>query len=97
MKSLRRAPRSEAQLFDSNRFMLSAMASRLGCLVTDLGILGDDRAAIAGVLETAAASHDLILTSGGVSTGEADFVKASVESVGTIVFWRVAIDRKSVV
>jgi molybdopterin molybdotransferase len=83
--------RGTAQLFDSNRFMLSAMASRLGCLVTDLGILRDDRAAIAEVLQSAALTHDLILTSGGVSTGEADFVKASVESVGTLVFWRVAI------
>ncbi|MEO5758018.1 MAG: gephyrin-like molybdotransferase Glp [Mesorhizobium sp.] len=83
--------RGEAQLFDSNRFMLSAMASRLGCLVTDLGILGDDRAAIAEALKAAASTHDLILTSGGVSTGEADHVKASVESVGTLVFWRVAI------
>ncbi|UDL90470.1 molybdopterin molybdotransferase MoeA [Mesorhizobium sp. PAMC28654] len=85
------AERGASQLFDSNRFMLSAMASRLGCLVTDLGILRDDRAAIAEVLDAAASTHDLILTSGGVSTGEADFVKASVESVGTLVFWRVAV------
>ena len=84
-------PRGQAQLFDSNRFMLSAMASRLGCAVTDLGILGDDQARIAGVLQEAATTHDLILTSGGVSTGEADYVKASVESVGSLVFWRVAI------
>ncbi|MBA3446742.1 MAG: molybdopterin molybdotransferase MoeA, partial [Pseudaminobacter sp.] len=85
------SPRGPAQLFDSNRFMLMAMLTRLDCLVTDLGILGDDRAAIADALRTAASTHDLILTSGGVSTGEADHVKASVESVGTLVFWRVAI------
>ncbi|HEX2020330.1 MAG TPA: gephyrin-like molybdotransferase Glp [Aurantimonas sp.] len=84
-------PRGPAQLFDSNRFMLGAMLRRLGCAVTDLGILPDDRQLIADVLREAAAGHDLILTSGGVSTGEADHVKASVESVGTLVFWRVAI------
>lgn len=83
--------RRAAQLFDSNRFMLRAMLMRLGCAVTDLGILADDRRLIAEVLADAAASHDLILTSGGVSTGEADHVKASVESVGSLVFWRVAI------
>jgi molybdopterin molybdotransferase len=83
--------RGAAQLFDSNRFMLAAMLIRAGCEVGDLGILGDDRDAIAGALKTSAAAYDLILTSGGVSTGEADHVRASVESVGTLVFWRVAI------
>ncbi|MDH6230831.1 molybdopterin molybdotransferase [Mesorhizobium soli] len=85
------AERGPAQLFDSNRFMLRAMLARLGCVVTDLGILRDEGDLIAGVLAEAAAAHDLILTSGGVSTGEADHVKASVESVGSLVFWRVAI------
>jgi molybdopterin molybdotransferase len=84
-------PRYPTQLFDSNRFMLIAMLGRLGCDVTDLGILRDDPDAISGSLLAAAAAHDLILTSGGVSTGEADYVKASVESVGSLVFWRVAI------
>lgn len=83
--------RGPAQLFDSNRFMLHAMLARLGCAVTDLGILRDEGEAIARVLGKAAVTHDLILTSGGVSTGEADHVKASVESVGSLVFWRVAI------
>lgn len=80
-----------AQLFDSNRVMLTAMLVRLGCDVTDLGILADDSGLIADRLSEAASSHDLILTSGGVSTGEADCVKAAVESAGTLVFWRVAI------
>jgi molybdopterin molybdotransferase len=83
--------RKPVQLFDSNRFMLMAMLARLGCEIDDLGILRDDRQAIASVLEGAVASHDLILTSGGVSTGEADYVKAAVESVGKLVFWRMAI------
>jgi molybdopterin molybdotransferase len=85
------APRAEAQLFDSNRFMLMAMLSRLGCEVSDLGIVRDDRAALADGLKKVAASHDLILTTGGVSTGEEDHVKASVESAGTLVLWRMAI------
>jgi molybdopterin molybdotransferase len=84
-------PRGAAQLFDSNRFMLMAMLVRLGCEVSDLGILGDDRAALAGALKSAADAHDLVLTTGGVSTGEEDHVKAAVESVGTLVLWRMAI------
>ncbi|HEV3500022.1 MAG TPA: gephyrin-like molybdotransferase Glp [Bradyrhizobium sp.] len=85
------APREPAQLFDSNRFMLMAMLGRLGCEVSDLGILRDDRASLAQGLKQVAGTHDLILTTGGVSTGEEDHVKAAVESVGTLVLWRMAI------
>jgi molybdopterin molybdotransferase len=85
------APRAPAQLFDSNRFMLMAMLARLGCAVSDLGILRDDRAALAHGLKQVAGRHDLILTTGGVSTGEEDHVKAAVESIGTLVLWRMAI------
>jgi molybdopterin molybdotransferase len=84
----RRAP---PQLFDSNRFMLMAMLTRLGCEVSDLGIVRDDRASLAEALTKVAASHDLILTTGGVSTGEEDHVKAGVESAGKLVLWRMAI------
>jgi molybdopterin molybdotransferase len=84
-------PRADMQLFDSNRFMLMAMLRRLGCEVFDLGILRDDREQLAQALKQAASRHDLILTSGGVSTGEEDHVKASVESVGKLVLWRMAI------
>jgi molybdopterin molybdotransferase len=83
--------RGAAQLFDSNRFMLMAMLARLGCEVSDLGIIRDDRAALGRALQDVAAAHDLILTTGGVSTGEEDHVKASVESVGRLVLWRMAI------
>jgi molybdopterin molybdotransferase len=83
--------RAAAQLFDSNRFMLMAMLKRLGCEVSDLGIVKDDRASLAQGLKQVAGTHDLILTTGGVSTGEEDHVKASVESVGTLVLWRMAI------
>jgi molybdopterin molybdotransferase len=83
--------RAAAQLFDSNRFMLMAMLARLGCEVSDLGIIRDDRASLARALQDVAGSHDLILTTGGVSTGEEDHVKASVESIGRLVLWRMAI------
>lgn len=83
--------REASQLFDSNRFMLMAMLGRLGCEVSDLGILKDDRTSLAHALKDAADAHDLILTTGGVSTGEEDHVKAGVESVGTLVLWRMAI------
>lgn len=83
--------RGATQLFDSNRFMLMAMLRRLGCEIGDLGILRDERVSLAGALKQAAGQHDLILTTGGVSTGEEDHVKASVESVGSLVLWRMAI------
>src|SRR5216683_1728679 len=86
-----RVPRGAAQLFDSNRFMLMAMLVRLGCEVSDLGILGDDRMALASALQNVADAHDLVLTTGGVSTGEEDHVKTAVESVGNLVLWRMAI------
>ena len=70
--------------------MLLAMLRRLGCAVSDLGIRRDDSADIARVLPAAARSHDFLLSSGGVSTGEGDYVKAAVESAGTLVFWRIA-------
>jgi molybdopterin molybdotransferase len=83
--------RAAAQLYDSNRYMLIAMLRRLGAIVSDLGILRDETAPLASALKDAASAHDLILTTGGVSTGEEDHVKAGVESVGSLVLWRMAI------
>jgi len=83
--------RAAAQLFDSNRFMLMAMLARLGCEVADFGILRDERASLASALKKVAGDHDLILTTGGVSTGEEDHLKAGVESAGSLVLWRMAI------
>jgi len=80
-----------AALYDSNRYLLSGLIARFGAEVTDLGILGDDPNELTQALKSAAASHDLVLTSGGVSTGEADYVRTTIESIGRIVFWRVAI------
>jgi hypothetical protein len=62
-----------------------------GATVSDLGILSDDQASTAHALTAAVTDHDLLLTSGGVSTGEEDYVKSAVESVGRLLFWRLAI------
>jgi molybdopterin molybdotransferase len=84
-------PLRPAQTYDSNRFTLLALLAGLPVAPTDLGILPDDREATARALAAAAAEHDLLLTSGGVSTGEADHVRAAIEAGGRLVFWRLAI------
>ncbi|HYC16570.1 MAG TPA: gephyrin-like molybdotransferase Glp [Pseudolabrys sp.] len=84
------AVRGSAAIFDSNRFLLAELLDRLGVVITDLGIVPDNADTLAGALEKAA-GHDLIITSGGVSAGEADHVRKAVERVGKLVFWRVAI------
>jgi molybdopterin molybdotransferase len=85
------SPLGSAALYDSNRYLLAAAVARFGAEITDLGILRDEPKALARAIAAAAIDHDLVLTSGGVSTGEADYVRSAVENVGRIVFWRVAI------
>jgi molybdopterin molybdotransferase len=80
-----------ARTYDSNRFTLIALLAGLPAEAVDLGILPDDRAATAAALSEAAGAHDLLLTSGGVSTGEADHVRAAIEAGGRLVFWRLAV------
>jgi molybdopterin molybdotransferase len=80
-----------AKIFDSNRPMLVALLARTGAEATDLGILPDRTDALATALASAAATHDLLLTSGGVSTGEEDHVKAAVAQAGQLDHWRVSI------
>ncbi len=80
-----------AAIYDSNRFSLQVMLRRAGCDVTDLGILPDDRSVTAERLDAAARSYDLIVTSGGVSTGEEDHVRAAIAANGSMVFWRLGI------
>jgi molybdopterin molybdotransferase len=80
-----------ARTYDSNRFTLLALLAGLPVEASDLGILPDEPAATAAALAGAAARHDLLLTSGGVSTGEADHVRAAIEQGGRLVFWRLAI------
>jgi len=84
-------PRPEAALFDANRYLLAGLIERLGASSTDLGILPDDADQLERAIAAAARDHDLVLTSGGVSTGEADHVRTAIERVGRLVFWRVGI------
>jgi molybdopterin molybdotransferase len=78
-------------VYDANRFMLAALLTGLGCAVTDFGIRPDREAVLADTLAMASADHDLIVTSGGVSTGEEDHVKSAIERRGSLHFWRLAI------
>jgi molybdopterin molybdotransferase len=78
-------------IYNSNRFFLSALLRRLGCEVTDYGIVPDRRDATVEALRNASQQHDLILTSGGVSVGEEDHVKPAVESLGSLDLWQIAI------
>jgi len=85
------APLPQGAIYDANRFMLAALLTGLGCAVSDLGIRPDREAALVDALAAASAQHDLIVTSGGVSTGEEDHVKSAVGRLGTLHFWRLAI------
>ncbi|EGR0890866.1 bifunctional molybdopterin-guanine dinucleotide biosynthesis adaptor protein MobB/molybdopterin molybdotransferase MoeA [Vibrio cholerae] len=76
-------------IFDSNRFTLTGLLKQLGCQVIDLGIIEDDEAKMMQVLEQAAKQTDMVITSGGVSVGDADFIKSALEKLGHIDFWRI--------
>ena len=78
-------------IYNSNRFFLRALLLRLGCEVTDMGIVPDRREATLDALRCAAAAHDLILTSGGVSVGEEDHIKPAVQQLGSLDLWQIAI------
>ena len=83
--------RPDGKIFDSNRFALSAALAGMGCRVSDLGILEDDRDRIGTALHAASADHDVLVTSGGVSTGGEDHVRGAVEDNGSLHVWRLAI------
>ncbi len=84
-------PLKPGAIYNSNRFVLTALLRRLGCEVQDLGIIGDDLAATRAALREAAARADLIVTSGGMSVGEEDHVKPAVEAEGELSMWQIAI------
>lgn len=78
-------------VYDSNRFALMALLEQAGAIVSDLGILPDKAEILRDALANAAADHDAIVTSGGMSTGEEDHVRAAVTANGALDFWRLAI------
>ncbi|TCK43881.1 molybdopterin molybdotransferase [Paraburkholderia sp. BL8N3] len=83
-------PLRPGAIYNSNRFTLRALLAKLGCDVTDLGIVPDRLDATRDALRQAARDHDLILTCGGVSVGEEDHVKPAVEAQGRIAMWQIA-------
>jgi molybdopterin molybdotransferase len=78
-------------IYNSNRFFLRALLRRLGCVVTDMGIVPDKLDATIAALKTASSAHDLVLTSGGVSVGEEDHIKPAVKALGQLNLWQIAI------
>jgi molybdopterin molybdotransferase len=81
---------AEGQIFDSNRYTIHGMLTRLGCEVIDMGVVRDDPALIERAFTDAARAADVVITSGGVSVGEADFIKDLLEKLGEVVFWKIA-------
>jgi molybdopterin molybdotransferase len=80
----------EGQIYDSNRYTIYGMLNRLGVEVLDMGVIRDDRDAVEQAFAKAAAEADAIVTSGGVSVGDADYVAETLERAGTVGFWKVA-------
>lgn len=80
----------EGQIYDSNRYTLHGMLTKLGVEIIDMGVIRDDRVAVEVAFKDAAEQADAIITSGGVSVGEADFVKATLDKLGQVNFWRIA-------
>ena len=83
-------PPREGAVYDSNRFVVFGLLSRLGCQMIDMGVVRDDPAALQTAFTQAAAQADAIITSGGVSVGEADHTKAMMKKLGDVAFWRIA-------
>ena len=83
-------PLEAGQIYDTNRFTVKLMLEKLNCDVLDFGILPDNQAAFEAAFVQAQAQADLVITSGGVSVGEADFTKTVLEKVGQVNFWKIA-------
>ena len=80
----------EGEIYDSNRYTLHGMLTRLGCEALDMGVVRDEPQLLERAFREAAASADVVITSGGVSVGEADFVKGMLDELGEVVFWKIA-------
>ena len=83
-------PPREGAVYDSNRYTVFGLLTRLGCQVIDMGVVRDDPAALEAAFTQAASQADAIITSGGVSVGEADHTKAMMKKLGDVAFWRIA-------
>ncbi len=83
-------PLEEGQIYDSNRYTLHGMLTRLGADLVDMGVVPDRRDAVAAAFTQAAAVADVLITSGGVSVGDADYVKETLDRLGRINFWKIA-------
>ncbi|TFZ08085.1 molybdopterin molybdotransferase MoeA [Ramlibacter humi] len=83
-------PPREGAVYDSNRYTVRGLLARLGCEVVDLGVVRDEPALLEKAFREATAQADAIITSGGVSVGEADFTKAMMKKLGDVAFWRIA-------
>jgi molybdopterin molybdotransferase len=83
-------PPREGAVYDSNRYTAFGLLTRLGCEVIDMGVVRDDPASLEQAFRSAAAQADAIVTSGGVSVGEADHTKAMMAKLGDVAFWRIA-------
>ncbi|HEY0722069.1 MAG TPA: molybdopterin molybdotransferase MoeA [Gammaproteobacteria bacterium] len=83
-------PLGAGQIYDSNRYTLHGMLTRLGVEIIDMGVIPDRREAVAEAFQSASAIADVLITSGGVSVGEADFVKETLDALGQVNFWKIA-------
>jgi molybdopterin molybdotransferase len=83
-------PLGKGEVYDSNRYTLHGMLARMGVELIDLGVVRDDPEALREALKKASASADAIVTSGGVSVGEADFVRRLMAELGEVLFWKIA-------
>ena len=81
---------AEGEIYDSNRYTIYGMLKRLNCEVLDLGVVADVPDRLERALAAAAAAADVVITSGGVSVGEADFVKPLLDKLGEVLFWKIA-------
>jgi molybdopterin molybdotransferase len=84
------SPLKEGEIYDSNRYTLHGMLARLGVEIIDLGVVRDDPVLLEEAFRRAASEADVVITTGGVSVGEADFVRALMAKLGEVLFWKIA-------
>ena len=84
------APLKEGEVYDSNRYTLHGMLARLGVELNDLGVVRDDPKLLESAFKRAAESADAVITTGGVSVGEADFTRELMAKLGEVMFWKIA-------